>query len=209
MDFNFICAHCGISGKKSARNLNTDQKKGKEKIYCDRKCVARAMTDKRLCICKLCGKEKYRIPSQVSINTFCSKSCAVTYNNKHKKFGTRRSKLERFIADRVSEEFSDLDARYNETAWIDYELDIYIPSLKTAIEINGIFHYQPIYGIEKFNRIVTNDKMKADACLDRGIKLHILDISKNLHFSKKSAEPYYQLVADIIKKAINGFEEKN
>ena len=48
--------------------------------------------DKIKCNCSNCNKELYKTPSQLrkskSGNTFCSKSCAVSYNNSHYRTGT-------------------------------------------------------------------------------------------------------------------------
>ena len=82
-------------------------------------------------------------------------SCAATYNNKNKTHGTRRSKLECFIEKKLSELYPDLTIHYNQKDTINSELDIYIPSFKLAFELNGIFHYEPIYGEEKLNQITS------------------------------------------------------
>jgi hypothetical protein len=50
----------------------------------------------------------------------------------------------------------------------------YIPSLRTVIEFDGIQHYQPISyfgGIETYERLKINDKIKNDYCEDNYINL--------------------------------------
>lgn len=73
-----------------------------------------------------------------------------------------------------------LEIETNNIAIINYELDFYFPSLKLALEVNGIFHREAIYGNDKLQRIQSNDFKKSVACLERGIQLIVYDdISKN------------------------------
>lgn len=68
------------------------------------------------------------------------------------------------------------------------ELDFYIPSLKLAIELNGITHYKPIYGKEKFERQVRNDKIKRDLCLNMGITLVVVPLDEGVHYDRYDRE---------------------
>jgi len=86
-------------------------------------------------------------------NHFCSRSCAATYNNTHKNTGTKISKLEIWLQTKLTEQYPNLEIHYNRKDTINSELDIYIPSLKLAFELNGIFHYEPIYAEDKLNQI--------------------------------------------------------
>ena len=80
-----------------------------------------------------------------STNFFCSSSCAATYNNKHKKYGIRCSKFEIAVQSLLREEFPELIFDFNQKNAVGSELDIFCPTLKLAFEINGIFHYKPIF----------------------------------------------------------------
>ena len=71
--------------------------------------------------------------------------------------------------------FPNIDFTFNDKTAINSELDIYIPNLKLAFELNGIFHYEPIYGKDKFQRIVENDNNKFQRCQENGISLCIID----------------------------------
>jgi hypothetical protein len=46
-----------------------------------------------------------------------------------------------------------------------------------AFELNGIFHYEPIYGQEKLNQIQNNDNHKFQDCLEEKIELCVIDKS--------------------------------
>lgn len=55
--------------------------------------------------------------------------------------------------------------------------DFYIPSIRTIIEFNGKQHYEPIEhfgGVENYNRLKTNDKIKEDYCEENYINLIII-----------------------------------
>ena len=127
-----------------------------------------------------------------SQNSFCSKSCAATFNNKNKnkKFGTRRSKLEVFIENMLVIEYPNLEFTCNQKSIIGSELDFYFPALKLAVQINGIFHYEPIYGQDKLSQIQKMDQEKRNACEEQDIQMFELDCSSDKYLNKKRIEEY-------------------
>ena len=88
---------------------------------------------------------------------------------------------------------------FNDKQTINSELDIYIPSLKLAFELNGIYHYEPIHGQHKFNQIQNNDNRKFQACLENNIELCIIDSSGLKYNKPEKFKKYF----DIIKAIIN------
>lgn len=156
--------------------------------------------------CKSCGKiVKGKRYSKYKNSVFCSQTCAAVYNNTHKTHGYRRSKLERWIEGQLTTLYPSLEIHFNRKDAIDSELDIYIPSLKIAFELNGIFHYEPIYSQEQFNKIQNNDQRKFQACLEKQIELCIIDTSQQKYFKIQNSEKYLNLIKEIIvKKQCNG-----
>lgn len=153
--------------------------------------------------CLQCNKEFIKTNTEVlktKNKNFCSKSCATTYNNTHKQTGTRISKLEVWLQEQLSIQYPKLDIHYNRKDTINSELDIYIPSLKLAFELNGIFHYEPIYGQEKLQQIQNNDDRKFQACLEKGISLCIIDTSSLKYFKLKNIEKYKNIIFELIEK---------
>jgi len=148
--------------------------------------------------CKSCNLKLLRHPSYISPNNFCSKSCAATYNNRNKTYGTRRSKLELYLEQELSRLYPDCDIHFNRKDTVGSELDIYIPVLHLAFELNGIFHYKPIYGVKKLNSIQTNDVKKVDDCLKAGVSLHTIDVSDLKRFTPNSGLPYLNYILDIM-----------
>ena len=152
--------------------------------------------------CKNCGKEITKTINKRNKtgNYFCNSSCAATYNNTHKTKGVRRSKLELWIESKLSELYPNLEILYCDKTTINSELDIYIPSLKLAIELNGIYHYEPIHRIDKLNRIQNNDANKFQLCLQHGISMCIIDTSSQKYFKESSSIKFLNIITEIINK---------
>ena len=203
MKVDLTCGHCGCAFKRERKEYNRLVSNGVSVFFCSRVCNGASRRTGQLHKCKSCGKEVVRTPGKLEKNTFCSHSCAASHSNKNKKHGTRRSKMEVFVAGKLEEDFADLEVKYNEISWAGCELDIYIPSLKLAVEINGIFHYKPIFGTDKFNRIVENDRKKAEACCKAGIALHVIDITANNIFSTQAGESYYKQIHQLVRQAMD------
>jgi len=199
------CDNCGkvfFRGKKSIIVHRT-----KTKLHgCSNACrgilskQSLGLSLKMKVICKNCGKVFKKMPSQIkrSKNNFCSQSCAATYNNTHKTTGTRRSKLEAWLEQELPKLFPNITFHFNRKDAINSELDIYIPNLKLAFELNGIFHYEPIYGKDKLSQVQNNDSRKFQACLERGIELCIIDTSSQGRFSPKSSMKFLNIISSII-----------
>jgi len=57
------------------------------------------------------------------------------------------------------------------------ELDFYIPSIKTAYEINGICHRKPVRGgVDKLLARIKNDNIKKEECQKLGINLIVINV---------------------------------
>ena len=168
--------------------------------YCSKKCQSIGQISKIKCVCKNCGGETQKTPSQIkkAKNVFCSRSCAATYNNKNKTHGTRRSKLEVWLEKQLNQLYPNLDIKFNDKETIGSELDIYIPSLNVAFELNGIFHYEPIYGNDKLQQIQENDQSKSKACHDLEIDLCVIDTSQQKYFKPKTSKKYLDIITNII-----------
>lgn len=151
-------------------------------------------------ICANCSMPFTKKLSQIKrcINQFCSCSCSVSYNNLHKTKGTRRSKLEVWLEKELTLLFPDLPILYSNKTIINSELDIYIPSLNLAFELNGIFHYEPIFGENKLNQIQNNDGRKFQACLEHNIELCIIDTSSQKYFKEKTSKKFLDIILQII-----------
>lgn len=154
--------------------------------------------------CDQCGKMLNKKPAKVRMtkHNFCCQSCAAKYGNAHKTKGTRVSKLEVWLSKQLPLLYPSIEFHFNRKDAINGELDIFIPSLNLAFELNGIFHYEPIYGPEKLASIQNNDTRKAQACLERGIELCLIDVSTFKYFKESGAIKFLKIVQDIIENKI-------
>ena len=98
--------------------------------------------------------------------------------------------------------YPNLELHFNRKDTINAELDIYIPHLKLAFELNGIFHYEPIYGEKKLQSTQTNDKRKFQACLEQNIELCIIDVSKEKYFKEHISKKYLDIITTIVKSKL-------
>ena len=173
----------------------------KKAKFCSKKCT-NYRKNKQTVNCTNCNKAFQKLPSQIkkskSGNHFCSKSCAVSYNNKHKTTGTGRSKLEKCLEQQLTNLYPNLEIHFNRKDTINSELDIYIPSLKLAFDLNGIFHYEPIYGNDKLQKIQENDSNKFQKCQENNISLCVIDTSSQKYFKEKSSKKYLNIITTII-----------
>lgn len=181
-------------------------KNGSKCDFCSRNCYAKykAINNKTYIKCKNCNKNICIKNSLLNKRIFCSKKCSATYNNKNKKYGNRVSKLEFWLQNQLKIKFPNLLFEFNKKEYIKSELDIYIPSLRLAFELNGIFHYEPIYGKEKLKSIKDNDCRKFQACLENNIELCIINTSNQKHFTEKSSQKYLDIIYNIINLKIKG-----
>ena len=171
-------------------------------LYCSPLCRSSSQDTRIEFKCAQCNKSLYQHkrndPRKKSTRRFCSSSCAAIYNNAHKTKGCRISKLENYLAEFLKTQYSHFNIHFNRKDTINSELDIYIPELKLAFELNGIFHYEPIFGKEKLSQVKNNDQRKFQACLENGIELCIIDVSSLKYFKPDRAQKFLQIITDLI-----------
>jgi hypothetical protein len=156
--------------------------------------------------CNQCNKYFEKRPAEIrsTKHNFCSHSCHAQWQNTHKTKGTRVSKLEVWLQTQLPALYPSIEFHFNRTDAINAELDIFIPSIKLAFELNGIFHYEPIYGPEKLASTQNNDNRKILACAERGIGLCIIDVSHQKYFKEQSSMKFLDIIKNIIDLKLSG-----
>lgn len=203
----FECEYCGNKFLREKKIYLDVLKNKRSKIsFCSNSCSRLALNKKmgflsrKNVTCRHCGIDFTKAESHIkkTKNNFCSRSCAATYNNTHKTKGNRRSKLEKWLEEQLTSLYPDLQILYSDKTVINSELDIYIPSLKLAFELNGIFHYEPIFGDKKLEQIQNNDNRKFQACLEKNIELCIIDVSSQKYFKPQTSRKFLDIINNII-----------
>lgn len=198
-----LCSNCHktfLKPKNTIQKYLSNNKSHVSNDFCSKKCQFNAMITKQTVQCENCHKNFDKVLNQIkkSKHHFCSSSCSATYFNAHKTHGYRRSKMEIFAEKELTRLYPNIPIFYNETKRIDHELDIFLPSLSLAFEINGIFHYQPIYGQNKLSKTQETDKTKLQKCKDNDIELLVLNISSLKKFKEQEAQKYLNIITSTI-----------
>lgn len=171
---------------------------GRKKYYCSKECI-KNNKKKYVHVCIGCD---IIFKSSEKDSKYCSNSCKSINLNlskyAHMRGGKSRSKIEFYIEDKLKSDFPNIKFIFNDKETIGSELDVYIPELKIAIEINGIVHYEPIYGEEKLIKIQNKDKQKIINCHNLNIQLITIPLGKS-SLSKKQTEEIYQKIFESIK----------
>ena len=149
--------------------------------FCSRTCAAAArVTGKNLHPCAQCGKSTWKPPSVIkkSKHVFCSQTCSGFFNNKKRTTGIRRSRAEVFLASLIRRDFPEINLEENTRSFLpsSLEIDILLPEIKLAIELNGPIHYLPIYGQEKLIFTQNRDIQKQIEIHAAGYALIIINI---------------------------------
>ena len=175
-------------------------------MYCNSECSNMSKNRSVDVICLNCNKNFIKIKSQIkkTNRNFCCHSCAATYNNKHKTKGIRRSKLEIWLERKLTNIYPNLEIHFSRKDTINSELDIYIPSIRLGIEINGIHHSKPIYGNNKLEQVKANDIKKYDSCKANDIELLLIDTSNQLRFTEKTSIAFLDVITNVIEDKMVG-----
>lgn len=167
--------------------------------YCSKECSNKSKMTGKYVKCFECNLEVYRTHKQYNKNNsghfFCSPSCKAIDWNKNKNYGFNRSKIEEWIEEELINRYN-FEILFNNRDILNknYELDIYIPKLNLAFELNGIFHYDAIFGKEKLKIIENKDLEKINECECIGVKLFVIDITDSKNFNKSKDKKYLDFI---------------
>ncbi len=192
--FKCIVCHNAFDREKHEYLKSIELNQASRLLFCTAKCELAYNNHTEPHKCRQCDNTFLRRKAEVNRSKygFCCSGCASKYNYDHGKCGLTRSKLEEWIEDQFLLEFPDLTVHYNDRSILKKsELDIYIPSLDLAFEINGPVHYDPIFGDKQLRSVQRNDRRKINKCADAGIEIISVDTREMHAFNETKAVRYF------------------
>lgn len=118
------------------------------------------------------------------------------------------SKIEHFLNEELTKAgYSVLFHKKGLIANSDLEVDLFLPSINTAIEVDGPTHFLPIWGEEKLQKHIKSDADKAGLLLSSGFCIiRIKHLAKNV--SAKYKRDLLKIILEKIKEIDQKFPDK-
>lgn len=125
-------------------------------------------------------------------------------NNAVRQASKTGSKLESFLLNRLIEDGYKVDFHKEQTlSNTKLQIDLFMPNISTAIEVDGPSHFLPVWGEDALKRNIAYDQKKEGLILGRGMVL--IRIKQTKDFSKTRANLIYNQLVDLIKQISSQF----
>lgn len=182
------CSHCGTIIN---RRLSHCYRYGGKDVFCSKECEADHRKRRKIVKCDVCDKKFERRVSLLKMRKrkFCSKKCETIgmRNARMKQSIQYRSYGECAILHLLRKNFPSIRFEPNDrTQLYGYEIDIWIPSMRTGIEYNGPHHFRPVYGTRVFAGTQKNDKKKRKIAATKRIRIIDINANRSVSYTHKS-----------------------
>lgn len=118
------------------------------------------------------------------------------------------SKLEKFLTNKLLSDGYKIDFHKEQLlSNTRLQIDIFIPSLNIAIEVDGPSHFLPVWGEDALNRNIKYDNKKTGLILGKGCAM--IRIKQTKDFSKSRALLVYEKLLDTLKNIEKKFPDIN
>lgn len=118
------------------------------------------------------------------------------------------SKLEKFISNKLLSDGYRIDFHKEQLlSNTKLQIDIFIPSLNVAIEVDGPSHFLPVWGEDVLKRNIKYDNKKTGLILGKGCVL--IRIKQTRDFSKSRAQLIYDKLSQTLKNIEHKFPDIN
>jgi len=192
----------GCKGKFQAwKNAHPDEwKKTYEKIRSTKKQNAKLKTKTiQFVSCAYCGKNIDMSTRRKNSNNryFCNGTCRNLLLNATKEIGgihngASISRWEKIFQDVLTRHGIEFEANKRDLLASHLEIDIWLPKYRTAIELNGIWHYstKPYNGDEEaLRKKQEKDALKKSECLSLGYRFFVI---KDCEVQNRQYEQYFE-----------------
>ena len=114
------------------------------------------------------------------------------------------SKLEHYLLNRLLEDGHIVDF-HKEHSLVNTKLqiDLFLPNLNIAIEVDGPSHFSPVWGDEVLKRNISYDRKKQGLIIGKG--WHLIRVKQRKDFSQSRSRVLYEKLT----KEINGMRDKS
>lgn len=109
------------------------------------------------------------------------------------------SKLEKYLLDRLLHDSYKVDFHKEQTlSNTKLQIDLFLPALNIAIEVDGPSHFEPVWGDDSLKRNKKYDSKKEGLIIGKG--WHLIRIKQKKDFSKSRADVIYLELIQAINK---------
>lgn len=148
-------------------------------------------------------KEKSKLAWEKMDND-AKKNLVKLANNAVRETSKVGSKLEKFMLNKLLNIGYHVDFHKEQTlTTTKLQIDLFIPTINTAIEIDGPSHFLPVWGEDALKRNITYDNKKQGLILGKGWVL--IRIKQKKDFSKSRANLLFDKLLEIIRTIENDF----
>lgn len=138
------------------------------------------------------------------LDTEAKKNLVKLANNAVRETSKVGSKLEKFLLNKLLNIGYRIDFHKEHVlTTTKLQIDLFLPTINTAIEIDGPSHFLPVWGEEALKRNITYDNKKQGLILGKGWVL--IRIKQKKDFSKSRANLIFDNLLKVIKTIENNF----
>ena len=118
------------------------------------------------------------------------------------------SKLERFLLDRLTE--AGLRVEFHKDHWLknqNLQVDLFIPELRTAIEVDGPSHFKHVWGVEHLIKNQRSDQQKTGLILGSGLVM--IRIKQDKKLSQRYQREIIERLFEVLGRVKEKYPEEN
>ena len=118
------------------------------------------------------------------------------------------SKLEKFLLNRLLQDGFKVDFHKEQTlSNTKLQIDLFLPTINTAIEVDGPSHFLPVWGEDALAKNISYDQKKQGLIIGKGLVL--IRIKQTKDFSNTRSDLIYDNLKSVLEQITNNFPQPN